>query len=402
MRVFKETSNAWWRHSVVYHAFIDRFKGPVDADLSKLPVYAGGTIRGATSALPYVGELGADVFWLSPFQRGVSYHGYHQTALDSVDPHFGSDEDVRDLLGEADERNMHVICDIVPNHCSVEHPIFKKAMADRRSPYRDWFFFKPGTDSYTPFLQWGDMAKFNLDHPDAMNYVRQSCRKWLKMGMAGFRIDHVCGLSNGNLQQLLAPLRAEFPHTVYIGEAWLEGVDTDQQISTLRVGTPKQVRHWLTRPRSLYRNYAGILDGVLNFEGAELIEHFANSEDESERCKLRRSLMRQSESFPGDFTLPTMLDNHDMNRILFRLGNDKAKLRDAAALQFSLDQPVIIYYGTEVGMTQNQSSKGISHGDLFARQPMIWNESEQDRDLLGFYQELIAARRHPSPRRLAA
>jgi glycosidase len=55
--------------------------------------------------------------------------------------------------------------------------------------------------------------------------------------------------------------------------------------------------------------------------------------------------------------------------------------------------PPVIYYGTEVGLSQNNDV--MQHGRAIheeARLPMIWGE-EQDRDLFAFYRELIALRK---------
>ena len=77
-----------------------------------------------------------------------------------------------------------------------------------------------------------------------------------------------------------------------------------------------------------------------------------------------------------------------MNRFLFEIKNDKEKIKKAASIQFSLEQPAIIYYGDEIGMNQEKSIWDFSeHGDLQARRPMNW--SQQDKDLFSFYQKLI-------------
>ncbi|MDH7507370.1 MAG: alpha-amylase family glycosyl hydrolase, partial [Candidatus Thermoplasmatota archaeon] len=92
--------------------------------------------------------------------------------------------------------------------------------------------------------------------------------------------------------------------------------------------------------------------------------------------------------YPENYFLPTFLDNHDMNRFLFESKNDKEKLKKAVEIQFSIQQPAIIYYGTEIGMTQNESVWSISsHGDLQARKPMDWENI--DYNLLNFYKKLI-------------
>jgi glycosidase len=67
------------------------------------------------------------------------------------------------------------------------------------------------------------------------------------------------------------------------------------------------------------------------------------------------------------------------------------RLKDAAELQFSLGQPAAIYYGTEVGLTQNQPFTSRQHyADLLARQPMEWSRAKQDSELLAYYQALTS------------
>ena len=97
-----------------------------------------------------------------------------------------------------------------------------------------------------------------------------------------------------------------------------------------------------------------------------------------------RNIKRHYAHFPDNYFLPTFLDNHDMDRFLFQCRNDKEKLKAAARIQFTVDQPAIIYYGTETGMTQTKSMWNIPvYGDLQARQPMIWKM--QDTKLIKFY-----------------
>ena len=81
-----------------------------------------------------------------------------------------------------------------------------------------------------------------------------------------------------------------------------------------------------------------------------------------------------------------------MNRFLFECKNNKEKLKQAATIQFSIDQPATIYYGTEIGMNQEKSMWEFpAHGDLQARQPMNWKQ--QDKELLSFYKKLIGQKR---------
>ena len=70
------------------------------------------------------------------------------------------------------------------------------------------------------------------------------------------------------------------------------------------------------------------------------------------------------------------------------LGDDTRRLKLAALCQFTLPQPPILYYGTEVGLSQRQAVGRLEE----ARLPMLWNE-QQDRSLLDFYRRLIQLRR---------
>jgi glycosidase len=97
--------------------------------------------------------------------------------------------------------------------------------------------------------------------------------------------------------------------------------------------------------------------------------------------------------------MPTFLDNHDMDRFLIIAGGSKDALRRAAAVQFRLPAPPIIYYGTEVGLSQDVSvgkNMGLHHN----RTPMLWG-SDQDAELLAYYKNLIQQRKaaFPTPAR---
>ena len=86
-----------------------------------------------------------------------------------------------------------------------------------------------------------------------------------------------------------------------------------------------------------------------------------------------------------------------MNRFLYEAKNKKERLRLGAKLQFRQKHPPIIYYGTEVGLSQSRPIVG-PYGDLAARQMMPWKN--QDKDLLAFFADLIHQRRGRYPSRL--
>jgi glycosidase len=376
----------WVKNSVIYHIFIDRFAGFQSTENWDQPVFLGGTIRGIISKLSYLRDLGVTTLWISPFYKTSAYHGYHVTDFYQVDPHFGTIEDIKDLIYESHKNNLHIIADFIPNHCSKEHQFFKEAQNDKNSPYKDWFYFTHWPDEYLCFLSIKEIPKLNLNNLLTRDHIIDAAKYWLNIGLDGFRLDHVIGPSHEFWRCFKQEIKDHYPNAVLIGEAWMMGIK-HQELHTLQVRN-KLVK-WLSGAASdnLFKEYIEELDGVLDFKVRELLKKYVTNPKISE-IMLEKQLGNHYSHFPENFLLPTFLDNHDMDRFLFECGNDKAKLKTAASIQFSLPQPAIIYYGTEIGMTQKTSQWAIpSNGGLQARQPMNWNA--QDQEILTFYKKLI-------------
>jgi glycosidase len=82
--------------------------------------WVGGTLAGLRTKLGYLRRLGVTAVWISPVLRQVpgagTYHGYGTYDFLAVDPHFGTGEDLRDLVTEAHRLGIRVVLDIVLNH----------------------------------------------------------------------------------------------------------------------------------------------------------------------------------------------------------------------------------------------------------------------------------------------
>lgn len=376
----------WIRESTIYQIFIDRFAGFPSTQNWDQPIFLGGTIRGIIHKLPYLRDLGINTLWISPFYQTSAYHGYHITDFYSVDSRFGTLDDLRELIQETHAQGLRIIADFVPNHCSTQHPFFKEAQHDTNSQYKDWFYFTDWPDHYLCFLSVKEIPKLNLDNPQPRDYIVNAAKQWLSLGFDGFRLDHVIGPSHEFWNHFTREIKDDFPNAVLLGEAWMMGIKK-QELPTINVR--KKFFKWLKGAvsDSLFREYIGELDGVLDFHVQECLKSYVTDPRVTKK-RLLRHLLAHYSHFPEEFLLPTFLDNHDMDRFLFTCGNDKEKLKTAAAIQFSLPQPAIIYYGTETGLTQTKSLWSVpSNGDLQARQPMNWETP--DKDLHDFYKKLI-------------
>src|SRR5262249_44151355 len=105
-----------------------------------------GGLGGVTRRLPYLAELGVHAIWLTPFYPSpLADGGYDVSDYRDVDPRLGTLDDFDSLVGAAKGHDIRVIVDLVPNHCSAEHPLFKRAPAAAPgSPERDMFTFGEG------------------------------------------------------------------------------------------------------------------------------------------------------------------------------------------------------------------------------------------------------------------
>jgi len=377
----------WFKNAIIYHILIDRFAGFASTENWDKPIFLGGNINGIIEKLPYLQNLGINTLWISPFYKTNTYHGYHITDFYQVDPHYGTAEDIKKLIKTVHKYDMRIIADFVPNHCSRKHPFFQDAQHNIKSEYGQWFYFTKWPHEYLCFLSVGDLPKINLNYPPARDYIIDAAKHWLNLGFDGYRLDHVIGPSHTFWEQFSKEIKKEYPCSILIGEAWMQGIKFNE-LRTINVRW--KFLKWIFGASSdnLLKEYVLELDGVLDFIlQKSLMENIAR-ENTSKPKKLHAKVKRHYRKYPDNYFLPTFLDNHDMNRFLFECKNDKEKLKQAATMQFSIDQPATIYYGTEIGMNQEKSMWEFpAHGDLQARQPMNWKQ--QDKELLSFYKKLI-------------
>ena len=381
----------WFKDSIIYHILIDRFAGFRSTENWEKPQFLGGNIKGITEKLNYLKDLGINTIWISPFYKCSEYHGYHITDFFEVDPHFGTLNDLKELIDTCHKMNIKIIADFVPNHCSSMHPYFIDAQKNKDSEYRDWFYFKSWPNDYLSFLSVRQLPKINLENTDAKNYIINSAKHWLSLGFDGFRLDHVIGPSHDFWKEFNKEIKALFPNAVLIGEAWMMGIKFNE-LETINI--KNKFFKWLLGPNSdnLLKEYYKELDGVLDFKFQEFIRDYI-AYNKLSKSVFEISIKNHFKKYPKNYFLPTFLDNHDMNRFLFECKNDKNKLMLAAEIQFSIDQPVILYYGTESGISQERSIWAFKkHGDLQARMPMKWEKI--DRDLHNFYKNLISNKKN--------
>jgi cyclomaltodextrinase len=352
---------AWAREAVVYHVFVDRFDPGPGREWGQAP-FMGGTLAGVIRRLDYLADLGINALWLSPIFPSPTYHGYDATDLFDVEPRLGSSQDLRALLDGAHARGIRVLLDFVPNHWSNQHPTFVDATTNRDSEYSGWYRFDRWPDRYDQFFTARTMPKLNLLDEGAREHVLQATAHWLEFGVDGYRVDHATGPAQAFWAYFRRATREARADAWAFGEA---------------VETPARERE-----------FEGLLDGCLDFT---LLEAFRKTFAQGtwDGVRFWRFLDAHSRYFSPATIRPSFLDNHDMNRFLWVAGNDERRLRLAALCQFTLEGPPVVYYGTEIGMSQARDVRETS--DREVRLPMAWDDANEE--LLDFYRGLIRMRR---------
>jgi alpha-glucosidase len=208
----------WWRTAVIYQIYPRSFADGNGDGMGDLP--------GVTSRLHKLAELGVDAIWFSPFFKSPQKDaGYDVSDYRQIDPLFGTNEDLENLVKRADELGLRIIVDLVPNHTSDQHAWFQAALAAAPgSPARDMYIFKDGKgqNGELPPNNWQSIfggaawtriqdengnpgqwylhlfdstqPDLNWENPQVAEEFDNILRFWLDRGVAGFRIDVAHGM----------------------------------------------------------------------------------------------------------------------------------------------------------------------------------------------------------------
>ncbi len=229
-----------WREEFIYFLLVDRFQdeivrpvvtGPArSAGVSTPNTFFGGNLKGIRQNLDYIAGLGCTAIWLSPvFENNPdAYHGYDINNYLRVDPHFGTKQDLVDLVDAAHNctRNgqpfpIRVILDVVINHSGDNwfypggfryfyfndqiFPFGDFRRADRPVPTelrnQDWYHRRGEIRNYdqSPENQRGDISGLkdyaNDDDgigSDVINALISAHCYWIREAdVDGFRVDAV-------------------------------------------------------------------------------------------------------------------------------------------------------------------------------------------------------------------
>lgn len=173
-----------------------------------------GDIPGIISKLDYLKKLGVGILWLSPvYKTANADFGYDVSDYYSINPEYGTMQDMLRLIDEAKRKGIRIVMDLVVNHTSDEHEWFQSSIHPD-SPYRDFYYWRKGKKNnteapnnwtsnfggsawtYVPeanayYLHVFGKKQPDLDwhNPKVLDEVEKILRFWLDKGVYGFRCD---------------------------------------------------------------------------------------------------------------------------------------------------------------------------------------------------------------------
>jgi maltose alpha-D-glucosyltransferase/alpha-amylase len=393
----------WYKDAIIYQLHVKAF-----ADSNNDGI---GDFAGLTERLDYLQDLGVNTLWLLPFYPSPGKDdGYDIADYRRINRDFGSMRDFRRFMTEAHRRGLRVITELVINHTSDQHPWFKRA---RRSgpttDARNWYVWSDNDQKYSGTRvifsdteksnwSWDPQAgayywhrffshqpDLNYDNPRVLWAIVQVMRRWLDMGVDGFRLDaipYLCerdGTNNENLPEthaVIKEIRRELdgyaPGKVLLAEAnqWPEDVS-----AYFGNGDECQMAyHFPLMPR--------IYMAIAQEDRFPIADILRQTPDIPANCQWALFLRNHDEltlemvtDVERDYLWSTYANDPRARinlgirrRLASLMDNDRRKIELMNSLLFSLPGAPIIYYGDEIGMGDN-----IYLGDRNGvRTPMQW------------------------------
>ena len=358
----------WWQHAVFYEIYPRSF-----ADSNNDGI---GDLKGITSKLDYLQDLGVDAIWITPcFPSPQVDFGYDVSDYENIDPMYGTLADFDTLVSEGKKRNIRIILDFVLNHSSDQHKWFQDSKSSHTAEHRDWYIwrdgkapgrapnnwtsefggsawkFDPATGEFYYHFFYAEQPDLNWRNPAVKDAMFEVTRWWYKRGVSGFRLDAVDTLFEdpdlhdnpvlpGNnaygdpiqdrryntklpeVHDVLRGLRqvADGSGAVLIGETWTKDVS--------------ELKQYYGDHSNELQMPMDLMFTKLKFSAPEFRQHIA--------------------AVDGAGGWPIyVISNHDIVRSYDRYGDERHNdqiARVMAALYLTLRGTPIMYYGEEIGM----------------------------------------------------
>ena len=372
----------WWQQAVIYQIYPKSF---IDTNGDGI-----GDLQGIISKLAYLKELGVDALWLSPvYQSPQIDNGYDIADYRQIDPMFGSNEDMYQLIKLAHAQGLKIVMDLVANHTSDQSVWFQESRKSRHNYFSDFYIWRDAKADGSEPNNWGSnfggsawewepqrqqyylhyyakqQPDLNWENPLVRQYIYDMMRFWKAKGVDGWRMDVITSISKdqryldnpnpfnkpyvtGNQDN--GPRMHEFIH------------DINQEVLTpfnmMSVGeSPSSTSHDAQQFVDPKRDE---LDMIFTFEHMH-VDRKPNGQNGRwdlqglDLVALKRILSSWQLNLRDHGWNALYFENHDRARVTSRWGNDQQYRYESATafatILHGLQGTPFIYQGEEIGMT---------------------------------------------------
>ncbi|KIX04515.1 uncharacterized protein Z518_05385 [Rhinocladiella mackenziei CBS 650.93] len=409
----------WWKEAVVYQIYPSSFQD-TNGD-------GWGDVRGITSRVDYLKILGIDVVWTSPIYKSPQADmGYDIADYKTIDPIYGSVEDVEELISELKKRDMKLMMDLVVNHTSNQHDWFLESRSSKNNPKRDWYIWKPpksisdaggpeppnnwaqilgeansawtydtDTGEYYLSVFTPEQPDLNWENPEVREAVWDVMRFWLNKGVAGFRMDVINMISKvptyPDAPIVLDPATHQYqPGTQFFVNGpklhdYLREMNREvlSKYETITVGEMPGVSDETEILRTV-GSAAGGLNMVFIFDLVDIdkpnvrmalkpwdVREMKSIISRWQRCMIER-----------DGWNSVFIENHDNPRSVSRYTDDSDAFRDKGAkllalMQTTLGGTLFVYQGEEIGIRNAPTHWEISEEYKDIETINFWKKCQQ-------------------------
>lgn len=383
-----------WSDAIIYFVLIDRFadgdsSNNASVDRGNPGGWHGGDLAGLRAQLDEIASLGATAIWINPVVKQVDapvwaqsptgsegkqgfehwpFHGYWADDFERLDPHFGSEAELKALVEAAHARGLKVLLDVVYNHVGYGSHFLTTAQTHGwiRAPQSDC-----AADPIT--CQVGGLPDLRTELPEVREYLlRAHIGLAQRTGIDGFRLDTVKHVEHDFWRAHRARTRAELgPAFFLLGEVW--------------GGSNEVLDEWFAPDE---------MDAGFDFSFKGSCQSFV--EGKGRTVAYAAYLAKRHRLRDGHY-LVDYLSSHDEPMSLYELGDDVAKFKLCVALQMTSFGIPMIYYGEEVGRRGGTWPTNRNDMPWGGSGPLPGKNAKRDESLRAYYRQLIALRRaHPA------
>ncbi|MGN0824708.1 MAG: alpha-amylase family glycosyl hydrolase [Candidatus Coproplasma sp.] len=368
---------------VFYEIFVGSFS---DSDGDGI-----GDLRGIINRFDYLNDgdpnsglsLGVEGIWLTPIFSSPSYHKYNVTDYYKVDPDFGTEDDLKELVSLCHERNVKLILDLPINHTSTNNAMFAsftqaQKRNDTESKYYDYYSYYVEGETAPSGRSFNQLAGTNVRYEcnfeggmPELNYDNQSVREemldvakyYLNLGLDGFRFDAAKYIYYGEDAK-----SADF---------WKWYVDELKKVKS-DVYTVAEV--WASD--AITQVYAPATN-CFNFTTSQStgqIASIAKGGDVNKYTSYVEGYVNKVKAVNDDGMIIPFIANHDNDRAAGFLTVSSGQMYVGANLLLLSCGSPFIYYGEEIGM---KGSRGSASTDANRRLAMLWGDDDTIKNPVG-------------------